>query len=114
MCTASTPAPESVIASASSGAARAVHARFGLLRYERVAQLLPIGLWEPVIEQTDIIDADRFVSSVERAEQPIPQQKELAEVHLRVLEFALVVPAVQFRGTDQRTQHAEPIVDVGV
>ena len=48
------------------------------------------------------------------AQQPVPEQQELAEIHLGVLEVALVVPAVHLRHRQQPPQRAEIVVQVGV
>lgn len=49
---------------------------------------------------------------LEGSEQLIPDHPEFAEVHLRVLVFALMVPTMNFGNSQNRSEYANGIIEV--
>ena len=77
-------------------------------------QLRQIGAGHRLFSEADVARPDTVLPMVKRTSQVIPQRPELAEVHLRVLVLALVMPAVDLGDAEQVAKGPEGEVEVRV
>lgn len=81
---------------------------------KRIPELVRIAGSKSRVAQPDFGGADYACGDEETPEQVIPDHPELAEVHLRILVLALVMPAVHFGSTDHVAERPHPVVEIGM